>query len=134
MTIAETRATVGPSIGLPDDFDGSVSAYADLGQAQQIQLAEAVDVYINAHPSQFTAAQVMEAQRRVQAPGFGKPVADASLLASAEELPGAMLDSAQNLVNATGNTIKYAIYIAAAVGIVFAIIRYGPGPKKAAAP
>ena len=129
MNIQTARATVGQSLGLID-FDGSVSAYASLGQAQQIQVADAVDVFIAANPSLFTAAQVEIVTQRLKNPNHGMALQDDSYYASAAALPGAMLDSASNVLSGTQNALKNALYIAAAVGVVFAIIYYGPKAKE----
>ena len=129
MTIQAARASVGQSLGLID-FDGSVAAYAALGQAQQVQVADAVDVFINANPSLFTAAQYQIAAQRVKNPDHGQPLQDASYVATAVALPGAMLDSASNVLSGTQNALKNALYIASAVGIIFAIIYYAPRAKE----
>lgn len=133
MNIKDARATVAGSIGLPSTFDGSIESYANLAPAQQVQLNEAVAVYINAYPSQFTAAQVEIARQVIGNPSFGKPLADDSLIAAAAELPGALFDSAAARLDEIKATTEKLLMIGVVVGVIYAIYRYGPSPKTAAA-
>lgn len=58
MTIQTLRELMGRQIGLPASFDGSITAYGNLSQNQQIELTAAVMRYIRQNPGQFTQAQV----------------------------------------------------------------------------
>lgn len=83
MSITQARAIVGQNLGFGSDFDGSIGAYQNLSQADQIRLTDALGAYIKANPASFTDQQQSVATDIVNAPLYNQPLADTSLLGNA---------------------------------------------------
>lgn len=126
MTIAEARALVGRQIGLPADFDGSVAAYAALTPQEQLNLNQALALFIVANPASFTPEQVGYAARASARAGAAT-IEDTSfdwgmffeeVGANARDTIGAPLEAVGRGVSSgvtlAGNIIPLAVLIIAA--------------------
>lgn len=67
MTFTEARKKVADAIGLPESFDGSLSAFNKLDPETRVQLANDVCRFIVANPAEFEAEEI----------AFAKPIVDA---------------------------------------------------------
>lgn len=62
MTIVQLRQLIGNQIGLPESFDGSMTAYGNLSREAQIALTQGMIAYIRNNPASFTPAQLVTAE------------------------------------------------------------------------
>lgn len=142
MTIAQLRQHVGRQIGLPDSFDGSMSAYGSLTREQQIELTQGMIAYIQSHPASFTPAQVETA--RVEAPraatltpedeSFSFSAFFNELETNAGNVIGAPLVSIGNGLSQAVNLVGTLLPILALVAIGIAIWPHIAKARAAGAP
>lgn len=123
MTIEQARKIVGQKLGFPN-FDGSVSAYSKLSQADQVRLTDGLAQFIVNNPTQFTADQVDLSKKRVASPLFNRPLEDTSFdygqflsLTAANAVP---------TLNAAAGLGKTLVIIAGGLAIAWAYFNRRP--------
>jgi hypothetical protein len=141
MTIAQLRQFVGAQIGLPDSFDGSMTAYGNLAREQQIELTQGMIAYIQSNPGSFTPAQVETA--RIEAPraatltpedtSFSFSAFFNELETNAGNVIGAPLVSIGNGVSQAVNLVGTLLPILALVAVAVAVWPYIARAKTAGA-
>jgi hypothetical protein len=125
MSIQDARALVGQQLGFAG-FDGSVQSYAMLSQADQVKLTDAMSKYIHDNPARFTTAQVGLATKVVNAPAYNTPLADVSLGAQLSQFGSEFEKQVMLKTDLFGGVMKHAIYIGAAVGVIYLLMKYSP--------
>lgn len=121
MTIAEARRTVGEQIGITND--GSIKAYQDLTQAEQIRLMDAVFDYIAKNPAYFTASQVALAAKNIASSHHMRPLEDTSF--DWGEFGDEVVNNAGEIVKGVGSTTKNLLYLAVVVAVVAYVLPAG---------
>ena len=106
-------------------FFGSVKPFVDLAPDEQMKVTDAVMRYIVAHRDEFTAAQVTQAQTRINSGQSGAALEDTGLLSQVSEFPGAIWDEGVKINEAvnpfSGSNRGKLLW----VGIVLLVLWFG---------
>lgn len=124
MSIIEARKIVGQQIGLPDSFNGTASAYAELDPALQIQLTNELAKFIVANRDQFSEMQVTNAQRLVGRGGI-LPPDEYGLGEAFSDFSDEFLAQGQRIAEGAGAAVTGGVSRAIVVAAVVAVLYFG---------
>jgi hypothetical protein len=136
MTIPDARNAVGKQLGLYF-FDGSADAYANLSQADQVRVSDALKAYIVANSGAFTADQVANARKNMASAAYDTGLADTSF--DLGMFGSEVLNNAGKITDAGGTILTRVLYLAAAAGLVAYLLptfltRYRRGKAESPVP
>ncbi len=124
MTIDDLRTQTITDLGYTSFWTGAPKAYVDLSAQEQINVTNAMEKYIAAHPSDFSQTQV-DISTQTQAAGGITDIQDYTYTQAAQDFGDEVANQAvaiNQAVNPFANkTLLYALLVAGAIVIFIAV-------------